>query len=269
VQAGDGGGPGVLVVIPARLAATRLPGKPLLDATGRTLVQHVWDRAREIGSATAVLVATDAPEIADAVRAFGGACVLTSPDCASGTDRVAEAAAGRDEDLVVNLQGDEPEFEPADVDDLIAAMRADPSLPMGTIAAPAVGDDSVRPSVVKVVRDRAGRALYFSRAAIPHVRDPDEAAPATERAPVLRHVGIYAFRRRALAEFATLPPTPLERTEKLEQLRALENGWAIHVVVGRRAPPGIDTPEDYDAFRRRVAAAERAAAADGVDAEDQ
>lgn len=263
---GADGGNGVLVVIPARLAATRLPRKPLLRDTGKYLVEHVWERAREIPSATTVLVATDSEEIAAAVRSFGGEAVMTSPDCASGTDRVAEAAAGRDEDLVVNLQGDEPELEPGDVERLIAAMRADPSLPLGTIAVPAVADDLGRPSVVKVVRDRAGRALYFSRAAIPHVRDPGDASSTGERAPALRHVGIYAFRRRALAEFAALAPTPLERTEKLEQLRALENGWAVHVVLGRRAPPGIDTPEDYEAFRRRWAA--QAAAGGAADAEE-
>ena len=277
---GGGGGmgcdEGVLVVIPARLAATRLPGKPLLRDTGKYLVQHVWERAREIHAATAVLVATDSEEIAAAVRSFGGDVVLTSVDCASGTDRVAEAALGRDEDVIVNLQGDEPEFEPGDVEALIAAMLADASLPMGTIAAPAVGDDSVRPSVVKVVRNRAGRALYFSRAAIPHVRDPRDSGDApSEEAAALRHVGVYAFRRWALAEFATLAPTPLERTEKLEQLRALEHGWDIHVVLGRRAPPGIDTPEDYEAFRRRVAASVpgasslNEAATDEADAEDQ
>ncbi len=252
------GGGGVLVVVPARLAATRLPRKPLLEAGGRPLVQHVVERARAVRSATALLVATDSDEIAAAARAAGADAVLTSPDCASGTDRVAEAARERGEELVVNLQGDEPEFEPDDVDALVAAMLADPSLPMGTIAVPAAPGEAERPSVVKVVRDAAGRALYFSRAAIPHVRDPQDPEPAA-RAPVLRHVGIYAFRRDALARFAALPPTPLERTEKLEQLRALENGWRIAVVLGRRAPPGIDTPEDLEAFRRRVAAREAAA----------
>ncbi len=278
MEGGARGAGGVLVVIPARLGATRLPGKPLLRATGRFLIQHVHDRAREIASATAVLVATDSDEIAAAVRSFGGDAVLTSPACATGTDRVAEAAAGRSEDVVVNLQGDEPEFVPADVDALVAAMLADPSLPMGTIAAPARADDFVRPSVVKVVRDRAGRALYFSRAPIPFVRDQTDHsdavrgggdAAATTRAAPLRHVGIYAFRRWALAEFAALPSTPLEQAEKLEQLRALENGWAIHVVVGRRAPPGIDTKDDYEAFRRRVAAADRGADAAASRVEEQ
>lgn len=252
---------GVLVAIPARIGSTRLPRKALLPAAGRPLVAHVWERALSIPSATAVVVATDAEEIAAAVRALGGEAVLTSPAHASGTDRIAEVARGRAEGLVVNLQGDEPEFDVGDVEALIDAMRRDASLPMGTIAVPAGGDDLGRPSVVKVVRDRSGGALYFSRAAIPHVRDPGEGeSPAT----ALRHVGIHAFRRDALLEYAALAPTPLERTEKLEQLRALENGWTVHVVVGRRAPPGIDTFEDYEAFLARLA---RRAAATG-DAED-
>ncbi len=243
---------GVLVVIPARLAATRLPRKPLLRRTGKYLIEHVWERACGIAAATAVIVATDSAEIMDAVASFGGEAVLTSVDCVSGTDRVAEAARGRPEGLVVNLQGDEPEFDVEDVESLVAAMLATPSVPMGTIAAPAGSGELERPSVVKVVRDRAGRALYFSRAAIPHVRDRAQDTDTESPAVALRHVGIYAFRRAALAEFARLPPTELERTEKLEQLRALENGWAIQVVLGRRAPPGIDTLEDYEAFLQRV-----------------
>lgn len=245
------GGGGVLVVIPARLAATRLARKPLLRATGKYLVQHVWERASAIRSATALLVATDSEEIASAVREFGGEAVMTSSGCQSGSDRVAEAAETRGEELVVNLQGDEPEFEPADVDALVAAMRADASLPMGTLAAVAEAEELDQPSVVKVVRDRAGRALYFSRAAIPHDRGNDHGAGVA----ALRHVGIYAFRREALLRFARLEPTPLELTESLEQLRALENGWDIAVVLGHRAPPGIDTPDDYDAFCARLAAA--------------
>jgi len=202
-----------------------------------------------------VLVATDDEEIAAAVRGFGGTAVMTSPACESGTDRVAEAVRGRSEDLVVNVQADEPEFEVADVEALVAAMAAEPSLPMGTLAAVAEPEERDRPSVVKVVVDRAGDALYFSRARIPHLRDP-AAGAAEDVAPVLRHVGIYAYRREALLAFAALAPTPLERTEKLEQLRALEHGWRIRVVRGRRAPPGIDTPEDYEAFVARVAAAQ-------------
>ena len=238
---------GVLVVLPARFASTRLPGKPLLAETGKYLVQHAWEQATRIASATAVVVATDDERIASAVRGFGGEAVMTSPACATGSDRVAEVAAARGEELVVNLQGDEPEFEPGDVDRLVGAMREDPSLPLGTLAAVALPAERERPSVVKVVTDRRGRALYFSRAAIPHHRDAGHDA-----APTLRHVGIYAFRREALLSFTRLPQTPLELAESLEQLRALEHGWAIRVIVSRRAPPGIDTREDYDEFVRRA-----------------
>lgn len=249
----DGRVSDVLVVVPARYASTRLPGKPLLEVAGRPLVQHVYERALSLAGSPPVVVATDDERIREAVTAFGGVAVLTSPDCPSGTDRVAEVARARTESLVVNLQGDEPEFSVADVDALIAVMRAEPSVPMGTLAA--VTSDSElldQESVVKVVCDQGGRALYFSRAGIPHRRSGGERV-----APVLQHVGIYAYRRDALLELSELSPTPLERTESLEQLRALENGYSIRVVVGEPAAPGIDTPEDYEAFRRRMAAAER------------
>lgn len=240
----------VVVVIPARFASTRLPGKPLLDRTGKTLVQHVVEQARRITSADAIVVATDDERIASAVRAFGGEVEMTSPDHPSGTDRVAEVMSRRDEDIVVNLQGDEPDFVPGDVDLLITALRDDPSLPMGTLAAPSEIDEADRASVVKVVCDLGGRALYFSRSRIPFERDPEAGAAAP--APVLRHVGIYAFRREAVLAFARLAPTALERTEKLEQLRALEHGWKIGVVRATRAPRGIDTPDDYEEFCRRA-----------------
>lgn len=172
---------------------------------------------------------------------------MTSPDCRSGTDRVAEAArALPGEDLVLNVQGDEPEIAAADLDRLADAMEADPGIPMGTLACPLASEEEFRsPSVVKVVLDASGCALYFSRAPIPFPRDAGGAAPA------LRHVGVYAFRRAFLDGFASLPQTPLERTEMLEQLRALENGHRIRVVPADRAPPGIDTREDYEAFVRR------------------
>jgi 3-deoxy-manno-octulosonate cytidylyltransferase (CMP-KDO synthetase) len=244
---------GAVVVIPARMASTRLPGKPLLRRTGKYLVQHTWEQARRVRGASAVVVATDDQRVADAVRGFGGEAVMTSPDCPSGTDRVAEAVAERTEDLVVNVQGDEPEFDVASVEALLEAMRGDPSLPLGTLAVVASDEERERPSAVKVVVDREGDALYFSRSAIPFHRDlrPGE----TPVPPVLRHVGIYVFRREAVRAFARLSPTPLEQAEKLEQLRALEHGWRIRVLTGRRAPPGIDTPEDYESFVRRFSGA--------------
>ncbi len=238
---------GVLVVLPARFASTRLPGKPLLCETGKFLVEHTWEMARRLATATAVIVATDDERIAAAVRSFGGEVAMTSPACATGSDRVAEVARTRTEDLVVNLQADEPEFDTGDVDRLVRAMQAEPSLPLGTLAAAAEPGAAARNSVVKVVCDLRGRALYFSRAEIPHHRDA-----GAEEAPTLRHVGVYVFRREALIEFTRLPQTPLEKAEKLEQLRALEHGWPIRVLVGRHAPAGIDTPADYADFVRRA-----------------
>ena len=236
-----------LIVIPARMGAQRLPGKPLLAETGKPLVVHTLEAARRARRAKRVVVATDDERIAQAVRAAGGEAVMTSPSCRSGTDRVAEAVrAVPGEEIIVNLQGDEPEIEPAHLDSLIEVMEREPSIPMGTLAAPLGSEaEAQAPSVVKVVADAAGFALYFSRAAIPFRRDP--AGPA----PSFRHIGVYAFRRGFLAEFTALPETPLERTEMLEQLRALENGRRIRVVTVDRAPPGIDTREDYEAFVRR------------------
>jgi 3-deoxy-manno-octulosonate cytidylyltransferase (CMP-KDO synthetase) len=236
-----------LIVIPARMGATRLPGKPLLAETGKPLVVHVLEAVRHCTRAARVVVATDDDRIAAAVRAAWGEAVMTSPACRSGTDRAAEAAARLPgEDLIVNVQGDEPEIDAASLDALIAAMEGDLSVEMGTLAAPILSDEELAsPSVVKVVTDGKGNALYFSRASIPFVRDP--AGPARPK----RHVGVYAYRRAFLARFAAMEATPLELTEGLEQLRALENGAAVRVVPAAHAPPGIDTREDYDAFVRR------------------
>jgi 3-deoxy-manno-octulosonate cytidylyltransferase (CMP-KDO synthetase) len=236
-----------LIVIPARMGATRLPGKPLLCETGKPLVVHTLEQVRHCTKAARVVVATDDERIAAAVRAAWGEAVMTSPGCRSGTDRVAEAArAIAGEDVIVNVQADEPEVEPASVDALIAALEGDLTVKMATLAAPLLSDEELHsPSVVKVVTDAKGDALYFSRAPIPFARDP--LGPARP----LRHVGVYAFRGAFLQRFAAMEPTPLERTEMLEQLRALENGVRIRVVPADRAPPGIDTPQDYEAFVRR------------------
>jgi 3-deoxy-manno-octulosonate cytidylyltransferase (CMP-KDO synthetase) len=251
-----------LIVIPARMGATRLPGKPLLAETGKPLVVHVLEAVRHCTRAARVVVATDDDRIAAAVRAAWGEAIMTSPECRSGTDRAAEAAARLPgEDLVVNVQGDEPEIESAALDALIAAMEGDLSVEMGTLAAPILSDEELAaPSVVKVVTDSKGNALYFSRAPIPFQRDPAGTRPQARAAQAqpeislgtpLRHVGAYAYRRAFLARFAAMDATPLERTEGLEQLRALENGVAVRVVRTDRAPAGIDTREDYDAFVRR------------------
>lgn len=234
-----------LVVIPVRMGSERLPGKPLLAETGRPLVIHTWEAARRARCATQVVVATDDKRIAAAVGKAGGRTALTG-ECRSGTDRVSEAmAAFPGEDLVLNVQGDEPEIDPASLDALADAMEADPAIEMGTLAAPLGPGEESLPSVVRVVVDLKGFALYFSRAPIPFRREADGPARA------LRHVGVYAYRRAFLARFAALPPTPLERTESLEQLRALENGVRIRVVPVDRAHPGVDTREDYEAFVRR------------------
>ena len=248
-----------LLVIPARLASTRLPRKVLLRESGKFLIEHVWERACAARGAPRVVLATDDPEVLAAARGFGAEARLTRADHPSGTDRVAEvarqlASEGATFDLVVNVQGDEPELDPGLIDRLVELMERT-SDPMGTLAEPLEDpQDLQRQQVVKVVLDKEGRALYFSRAPIPFPAGPSPAGEAADPL-ALRHVGIYAFRREAVEAFTRLAPTPLERAEKLEQLRALEHGWRIHVLLGHRAPAGIDTPDDYEAFVGRQARA--------------
>lgn len=247
----------VAVVIPARYASTRLPAKPLLRRTGKYLIQHVVENALRARVPSRVVVATDDDRIVEAVRSFGGTAVMTRSDHPSGTDRVAEVAAGLppEFDLIVNVQGDEPTLPPESIDRLAERLRRDASCDMATLAAPFPADEPVTdPARVKVVLDTAGRALYFSRSVIPHVREPGDptgAGPAPApgaRRPHLLHLGIYAYRRAFLAGLAKLSPTPLEQAEKLEQLRVLEHGHRIAVEVVDRPTAGIDTPEQYDAF---------------------
>jgi 3-deoxy-manno-octulosonate cytidylyltransferase (CMP-KDO synthetase) len=234
----------VLAVIPARFAATRFPGKPLAVLWGKPMLQHVWERARAARGLDELLIATDDERIATAARGFGAAVELTSPDCASGTDRVAEVARRRPRaGLVLNLQGDEPELETEAVSRLVELMRGDASLRMGTIAHHEPDAALLaRPEVVKVVVDAAGFALYFSRA---------DLAEGSQGGPALRHAGVYAFRRDLLLEFASWPPGGLERAERLEQLRALERGVRIRVVLGEHPFAGVDTPEQLQALQRR------------------
>ena len=234
----------VLGVIPARYGASRFPGKPLAMLWGKPMLQHVWERANAARGLGELIVATDDDRIADAARGFGAVVEMTSPDCASGTDRVAEVARRRPHaEIVLNLQGDEPELETAAVTRLIAAMRADSSIPMGTVAhhepdLAAMASENV----VKVVLDEHGFALYFSRA---------DLAGASRGGPALRHAGVYAFRRAVLLEFASWPPGRLEQAERLEQLRAVERGVRIKVVLGERPFAGVDTPEQMAALERR------------------
>lgn len=241
----------VLAVIPARHGAERLPGKPLLSETGHTLLEHTWRSVRRARRIDAVIVATDDVSIYAAARSFGAEAAMTSTACRSGTDRVAEAAAGRSAALILNVQGDEPEVDARALDQLVDLMDRD-AAPMGTIACPVLDPaHRVDPNKVKVVVDLNGRALYFSRSPIPH-RRPAPGAGVTRQESDLLHVGVYAFRPDFLAAFARLPSTPLEASERLEQLRALEHGHPIAVAVVPVAPwGGIDTRQDYDAFVKR------------------
>jgi 3-deoxy-manno-octulosonate cytidylyltransferase (CMP-KDO synthetase) len=233
----------VAVVIPARFASSRLPAKPLLKATGKYLVQHVYERALAVKSATTVIVATDDLRIAEAVRSFGGRVAMTRADHVSGTDRVAEVAQSLTETVIVNLQGDEPLFDPAAVEQLIQLMRV-PGTDMATLACPIRDAETWRnPNVVKVVSDDAGRALYFSRSPIPYFRDREP-----ELSQAHQHLGIYAYRREYLLRITKLPPHPLELAEKLEQLRVLGAGGTLRVGTIAAAHRGVDTPEDYAAF---------------------
>jgi len=236
------------IVIPARYASTRLPGKPLLRETGKYLIQHVVEAASRSKLAREVIVATDDDRIADAVASFGGRATMTRADHASGTDRIAEVALRHDADVFVNVQGDEPQLEASAIDGLIALLRDDDSVGLATLATPIRQlADYENPNIVKVVCDDSGKALYFSRCPIPYVRDgrPDF---AEEPAKFLQHLGVYAYRREVLLRLAATLPHPLEQSEQLEQLRALAHGIGIKVGIIPRGHKGIDTPADYAAF---------------------
>jgi 3-deoxy-manno-octulosonate cytidylyltransferase (CMP-KDO synthetase) len=240
--AGSGPGPRIIAAIPARWASTRLPGKPLLPIAGRPMIEHVYRRVAQAPGLDRVVVLTDDERIARAVEGFGGAWEMTPAECASGTDRIAFAARGWDAAAVVNVQGDEPLIDPLAVGALAAHLAAWPDDPLVTLAAPATPEEVASPHAVKVVLDRAGYALYFSRSPIPYHRQDGGAAP-------LKHIGIYGYQRAALLQLAELPPSPLEISESLEQLRALENGLRLRVLPGRTSP-GVDTREDLEAVER-------------------
>lgn len=236
----------VTAVIPARLASTRFPEKVLASTTGKPLVQHVVDQVRQCEYVDRVIVAADDSKIVEALRPFDTEVVLTRSDHRSGTDRLAEVASKLDADVIVNVQGDEPEIEPASIDILIGRMVGTRDR-MGTLATEfADGLDPRDPNLVKVVIDTNFHAIYFSRSLIPYNRDN----PA-ETSGCLLHVGLYAYRRDFLLEFAKLEPTPLEKLENLEQLRALEHGVKIGVVLTKHATHGIDTPQQYERFVER------------------
>lgn len=232
----------VLCVIPARYASTRLPGKPLSMIAGKPMIQHVYERACQAQMPDEVIVATDNELVEKAVAAFGGKAVMTSPDHPSGTDRLAEVALMYpDVDVIVNVQGDEPMIPPEVIDNLAKAFEADAELNMATMKVAMDEADYDNPAAVKVVTDLNGYALYFSRSLMPYPRNKPEGYK------VYKHVGIYAYRRNFLLKYAALQPTPLEKAESLEQLRALENGYKIKVLESAFKGIGVDTPEDLAA----------------------
>ena len=235
------------VVIPARFASARFPAKMIAADTGRPLVQHVVDQVKKCRRVRNVIVATDDQRIVVALKPFGTVVTMTSPDHQSGTDRIWQVVREWPGELVVNVQGDEPEIEPETVDALIERMESSDD-DMATVSTPfPPGADPNDPNLVKVVSDKAGRALYFSRSPIPFRRDPASA----ENPAYHLHLGIYAYRWNFLADFTSWPPSSLEKTEKLEQLRALEHGASIYVLKVDRATHGIDTPQQYAAFVKR------------------
>jgi 3-deoxy-manno-octulosonate cytidylyltransferase (CMP-KDO synthetase) len=247
---------GFKIVIPARYASSRLPGKPLLDIAGKSMVVRVLEQAAAAG-ADEVWVATDHADIVAAVEAVGGRAILTAPDHPSGTDRLAEVVerlGWSDDSIVVNVQGDEPLLPPSLIREVAEALAGDAEAAIATACHPIIhAEEFFNPNVVKLVLDAAGRALYFSRAPIPWARDAFAAGRSALPAglPVYRHVGLYAYRAAFLKRYAQLAPSPLEQWEALEQLRALAHGFAIRVVALDHAPPGgVDTPEDLERVRR-------------------
>jgi 3-deoxy-manno-octulosonate cytidylyltransferase (CMP-KDO synthetase) len=237
----------IVGIIPARYASSRFPGKPLASIAGKPMIQRVYERAQRSSRLQRLLVATDDERILEAVRAFDGEALLTGSHHPSGTDRLAEACrllGFHDEDLVVNIQGDEPLLQPVMVDVLVDALIQSPDCPMATLACDSSDATAfVNPNVVKVVVDARWRALYFSRALIPHRRDG-----ADEPQVFLRHLGFYAYRQAFLQKFTHYPPGKLERLEQLEQLRALEHGHPIQVALSPLETRGVDTPEDLQAI---------------------
>ena len=231
----------ILGVIPARFASTRFPGKVLAHIAGKTMLQHVYERASLATYLTSVIVATDDDRVYAAARSFGARVRMTRADHLSGTDRVAEVASAEDADIVVNIQGDEPLIDPAAIDAAILPMVHQPELVMATLKKRIEDRREITdPNVVKVVTNRSGDAVYFSRCAIPFEREPSGATD------YFKHIGLYVYRRKFLLAYPALPVGPLETAERLEQLRALENGFRIRVVETEYESLGVDTPEDLE-----------------------
>ncbi len=242
-----------LLVIPARRSSTRLPDKLLLRGTGKTVLEHTFEAACQARHPDGVVIATDDAEIAVEALRFDARVVMTSPDCPSGTDRVAEAVQLFDDArIIVNLQGDEPDIDPAAIDQLVELLENNPVASMATLATP-IRERTVLedPACVKVVFDAAGRALYFSRSPIPHAREWSDELLDAAQPMFYQHIGVYAYRRDLLLRLANLPPGRHEQVEKLEQLRVLEQGETILVSLVDQPTRGIDTPADYAAFLER------------------
>ncbi len=232
----------VIGVIPARMASTRLPGKPLLTIAGKPMIQWVWERASQARSLHELYIATPDPQILQSAESFGARALLTSHAHRSGTDRVAEVARLTDGDIYVNIQGDEPLLEPTAIDRAVQPLLDDPTVMMSSLYCYAQPEEYEKPTVVKVVVDQKGDALYFSRSRIPYPR-------MTTDYPVLKHIGLYVYRRSLLLQFAQWEPTPLETTEALEQLRVLEHGYRIRMVYFEHASIAVDTEADLAKVR--------------------
>jgi 3-deoxy-manno-octulosonate cytidylyltransferase (CMP-KDO synthetase) len=241
----------ILGVIPARFSSSRFPGKVLSLISSKSMLQHVYERAAQARYLTSTIIATDDPRVYEVARSFGATVRMTRADHISGTDRVAEVASAESVEIVVNIQGDEPLIDPAAIDTAILPLVDDPSVVMATlmkrIEDPREIDD---PNVVKVVTDHQGDAIYFSRHAIPYVRRSSDRAEATPQISFFKHIGLYVYRRNFLLEYPGLPVGPLEQAERLEQLRALENGYRIRVVETEYESIGVDTAEDLERVRR-------------------
>ena len=240
----------IIVVIPARYGSSRFSGKVLAKETGKYLVQHTYERALCAQSVDQALIATDDQRVMDACKEFGGACVMTSATHQSGTDRIAEAVADMDVDIVVNLQADEPEIDPAYIDQVVGLLIDAPDASMATLLAPfETAADVANPNIVKCITDMKGRAIYFSRSVIPYDRQTGGVGDAGN---YMRHLGIYAYRKDFLMKYTSLEPSFLEQAEKLEQLRAIENGYTILTGMVNKAWDGVDTEEQYQAFVQRM-----------------
>ena len=236
----------IYCIIPARYHSTRLPGKPLADIAGKPMIQRVYEQAIQAKLPDQVIVATDHEEIFKVVTDFGGQVMMTASNHPTGTDRLAEVAAKLpDAQIIVNIQGDEPEIDPDVIDRLIQPLLQDKEIAMATVITPMDESEMEQPGCVKAVVDQKGNALYFSRSLIPYLRTD------CRLAPVYKHIGVYGYQKEFLLEFARLSPTPLEQMESLEQLRALEYGYRIKTILENHAAIGVDTPEDLEAINEK------------------